>query len=207
MLRINLMHDAATDPAAVPERATALLYVVGALIVALCGCVAAAGWILLDGRTTEIRTEHRELRASVAARDSRPAPPADRAPLVALQRATFTLEAAAQQRTVAPAAVQRVFEILELDNDRAENLTVHALQFDGHIFRVSGTAADATTIQPLLEQLQAERGLRDARFTSLRAAEPAEAPKRRRGRSRDQPVGIDFSLYATLHAAPFPAVD
>lgn len=208
MLRINLMHDAAPEAGAVPKRATALLYLVGVLILALCACIATAGWLLLDVQTKDIRREHRELRAALSQRDSRTAPPADRAPLLDLQHANITLDAIAQQRALAPAAITFLLDTLELGDGRADNFAVHALQFDGHIVRVSGTASDATSLAPLLETLQSHRGLRDARFTALRAAEVPEPPKRRRGRAtREQPVGVDFSLYAALHATPLPALD
>lgn len=199
MLRINLLHDAGLDET--PAESSALLYLVGALVVALCGFIGLAGWLTANAAYEKAKHEEQAAALALAELEQRQGPPADFSALVALEQDALDLSALASHQSLHGPAVRGMLDALRFGENRESEIALHSLRFDGQQFQVVGIAHDLSSLEYILTHLQDNESLQDARFTVLRAA---EAPLSGRPR-RDRLAAIDFELYAAIPAPPLTA--
>lgn len=197
MLRINLLHDAGHDEAPA-ESSSVLLYLVGVLVLALCVAIGLVGWLTSQTTLTQAQEAHAAAEAELASLAARVPPEPSYDGLVALEQEVLDLRALLQHQELRPLALLAALEALDFDSRRDTELALQSLRFDGQTLQASGRARDIDVLTSMLDTLQADRSLTDARFTSLRAADEPLIGRPRRGRL----PAIDFELYAAIPAPP-----
>lgn len=199
MLRINLLHDD-RDQATAPPSRSALIALVGLLVLLLCVAIALTGWLTLQNAEEAARADIQRAHAMLQELEDRRTP-ADYKGLVELERQTLTLEALAKHQSRTPRALKSVFAALGFDDRSGTNILLRQFTFDGQTITAEGRARDIDTLTRALALLQDEDGVQDARFTALSVAEEPLS-----GRARRYIVNaIDFSFYAAIAAPPMEA--
>lgn len=203
MLRINLLHDAQPSVVAEEPSRPALAWLAGALAIALCACLAGAGYAIQKDQLLQ-------LQASAANAPTAPAAPAvpervefdnteQRAVLEAIARSGLTAQQRASQQKHASSAIAVVTDSLKLEDERGRDWQVNQLSFDGEVFAIEGRALRAENLERLMQELQANPSLKDVRFTSLRV--DADLAEQRRGVTRNRVnAPVAFKLYAAIPA-------
>lgn len=199
MLRINLLHDD-RDQATASSSRSALIALVGLLVLLLCVAIALTGWLTLQNAEEAMRTDIQRAQATLQELQERRTP-VDYEGLVELERHTLTLEALTKHQSRTPRALKNVFAALGFDDRSGANIVLQSVNFDGQTITAHGRARDIDTLTQALTQLQNEDGVQDARFTALSVAEEPLS-----GRARRYVVNaIDFSFYAAIAAPPMEA--
>ena len=210
MLRINLLHDA-QPVSAVEEPASSLVaWVVGALAIALCACIAAAGFFLQSAQLERLEAQREALLlAPQRENEARENEALENETREAVQPAQATADDILRQaellqrqrhaRETAPKAVAALLAPLRLNDARERTWAIRTIHFDGQDFLIRGSAQDPDDIAELLETLGQEDTLAETRFTELRTRVD-EDEQRRAGRRERVKVPVDFTLHATLAA-------
>lgn len=192
MLRINLLDDVLSGGDG--KESSGLLYLVGVLVVALCGFVALAGWL-----TTEAALD--EARASLQVVDT-PEPTeaeatnveADLAPLEAFESLALALRQSAHQQALSTVATRDLLSALDFGTRREDEVALHELRFDGQRLQAGGVARDLDVVEALRNELAEHRALRDLHIDVL---EEVDTPPSGRAR-RNAPPALRFELRAEL---------